>query len=69
MRHRDEQRRREGNAAARTPNEILGQAEPGVLSGVVSEIPRGVARGAAKVQGALTSIAGQTFQPALDALE
>lgn len=65
----DEQRLREINAAARTPGEILGQAEPGVLSGVVSEVPRGVARGAAKVQGALTSIAGQAYQPALDALE
>ncbi|WP_146099954.1 lytic transglycosylase domain-containing protein [Achromobacter insolitus] len=65
----DEQRLREINAAARTPGEILGQAEPGMLSGVVSEVPRGVARGAAKVQGALTSIAGQAYQPALDALE
>ncbi|WP_454676673.1 transglycosylase SLT domain-containing protein [Achromobacter marplatensis] len=69
MMNLDEQRLREINAAARTPNEIQGQAEPGALSGVVSEIPRGVARGAAKVQGALTSIAGQAYQPALGALE
>lgn len=65
----DEKRLSEINAAARTPDEILGQVNPGVLSGVVSEIPRGAARGAAKVQGALTSIAGQAYQPALDALE
>lgn len=69
MMNLDEQRLREINAAARTPREILGEAEPGVLSGVVSEVPRGVARGAAKVQGALTSIAGQAYQPALDVLE
>lgn len=65
----DERRLREVEAAAKTPAEIFGAADPGVFTGLGPELPKGVARGAAKVQGALTSIAGRAYQPALDALE
>lgn len=57
-------------AQARPVGDILGSApEPGVLSGVVSEIPRGVGRGLAAVQGLATSAAESATQPLYDALE
>ncbi|CUJ67355.1 lytic transglycosylase domain-containing protein [Achromobacter sp. 2789STDY5608628] len=57
-------------AQARPVGDILGSApEPGVLSGVVSEIPRGAGRGLAAAQGLAASLAEDVTQPLYDALE
>lgn len=55
--------------AARTPNQILGESEPGALSGLLSAIPQGVVTGAAQVEGAVASVAARAYQPVLDAIE
>lgn len=57
-------------AQARPVGDILGNApEPGVLSGVVSELPRGAGRGIAAVQGLAASVAEGVTQPLYSALE
>lgn len=56
-------------AAARTPDEILGAADPGVLSGVVSAVPQGVITGVAQVEGAAAGLAARAYQPVLDAVQ
>lgn len=65
----DEGRARAIAANAKPLGEILGAApEPGVLSGALGEIPRGVGRGLAETQGLLAGAAAQATQPLYDAL-
>lgn len=66
----DPRRAREIASQANTVGGILGSAaEPGVMSGVLSEVPRGVGRGLAAAQGLITSAAEQATQPLYNALE
>lgn len=55
--------------AAQTPDQILGNAEAGALSGVLTAVPQGVVTGVAQVEGAVASVAAQAYQPVLNAVE
>lgn len=56
-------------ATARTPEQIINQSEPGVMSGALSAIPQGVVTGVAQVEGMVAGVAETAYQPVLDAIE
>ncbi|NHC63176.1 lytic transglycosylase domain-containing protein [Paenalcaligenes suwonensis] len=56
-------------ATARTPEQIINQSEPGVMSGALSAIPQGVVTGVAQVEGLIAGAAETAYQPVLNAIE
>ena len=56
-------------ATARTPEQIINQSEPGVMSGALSAIPQGVVTGVAQVEGLVAGAAETAYQPLLNAIE
>lgn len=65
----DPRRLREINAAAKTPAEILGEADPGALSGSLSATSQGIVTGTAQVEGLVAGAAERAYQPVLNAIE
>ncbi len=65
----DERRVAALTEAAKPVGQIVGETEPGMLAGVVSELPRGVALGSYRTIGAVADVAASAYQPLLTGLE